>query len=80
MDLKKLFRNWYKGHQEIIKLQQGDDNLLAVIFKGFSVATYKYERDFDYPSKKTFKLIEMEYGIKTFKEANKKFMKIVREF
>lgn len=80
--LTNKFRRWYKGSGRIIRIQQGDDNLIAVIFKtlntnDYSVGGYRYGENVD--GKITFNLVELEEKMSK-QEALNKFRKIVREF
>lgn len=80
--LTSEFRKWWKGSGRILKIQQGDDNLIAVMFrnvKNFSVGIYKQAIDLDFPSKKTFKLIEMIERL-DLNGAEDKFNRIIKEF
>lgn len=77
-NLQTKFREWYKGREKIVKIQQGDDNLIAVIFYNKDMRYYEvgiYEH-----LKKYFRMLEFEERIKNRQEALSKFNKIVREF
>ena len=77
-NLKQKFKRWWKGIDKIIKLEQGDDNLIAVIFLNrymshYSVGVYKYTDG-------EFHMIKVTKSTKSKAIALNKFRKIVREF
>lgn len=60
-----------------MRMQQGDDNLMAVMFKkgkNYEVGVWKY-----LDQKKTFKMLEIRTDMK-LQEARNKFVKTVMEF
>lgn len=83
MSLQKKFRSWWKGEAKIIRIQQGDDNLIVVIFydnemKYYNVGEYVYRKS---PSlnQYVFYVVELEKRL-TKKEATDKFNRIVKSF
>ena len=78
--LTSEFRRWWKGTARIVRIQQGDDNLIAVILrniKNFTTGVYKKTTS-NLPQEK-FRLIELNEGL-NLNEAKERFNKIVREF
>ena len=78
MALKDEFRKWYSGKNRIVRVQQGDDNLIVAMF--FNCGKGKYEigvyRQTDSDS---FMLIEKRTDMSRG-EATNKFNGVVREF
>lgn len=77
-NIKPKFRKWYKGFHKILRLEQGDDNLIAVLFynksmHNYSVGVYTYRDGL-------FDLIQLNERIKNKSIALNKFRKIIEEF
>ena len=75
-NLKKTFRRWRKLHRKgkIIKLAEGDDNLIAELSK-----TTRYITSVFTQNRKGFKKVE-EKSFKSRSKAEINFKKIVAEF
>jgi len=80
--LTRKFRKWYKGRGKIIRIQQGDSNLIAVIFfdkdmRDYNVGDYIYRENAS--GQTTFMFNEIKERL-TKQEAINKFNQIVEEF
>lgn len=83
MTLTKTFRNWRRNHPDgkIVKLEMGDDNLIAELSKHLKTKKIKYKvASFIHNDDGTFKIVTLSKYLDNRTSANRKFKKIVEEF